>query len=186
MDSVTVEVHLELPVTTEIRIELPEPGLVELRARDDDGRESPARWTFVGIGETEDPVLGPGYRIEGAGNTVFTALGRGEVLLPPGDYRVLATRGPGYESWETEVSLDPGKELSLSAELQRLVPEDWVAAEERLRDAGLTPRELQAARAITKGADTVAKLALAIGVEKGNARVLRTRLRKKLSPEKSL
>jgi hypothetical protein len=118
-----------LGVTTGVRIELPEPGRVGLRARDENGRDSPARWTFVGIGETEDPVLGPGYRIEGAGNYVFTAEGRGEVLLPSGDYRIIVTRGPAYEAWETEVSLDSGKSTSLSAELERLVPEAWVAAD---------------------------------------------------------
>jgi hypothetical protein len=118
-----------LGITEEAVYVLPEAARVALTAWDTEGRPSPVRWTFAGVDETHDPAFGPGYRISGAGNYVFTPNGRGEALVPPGKYSVTATRGPAYEIWERELDLDPGENTTLVAEMERLIPQEWVAAD---------------------------------------------------------
>ena len=120
---------LGIDITEEVVFVLPEPARVSLTAWDNEGRPSPARWTFTGVDETHSPVLGPDHQISGAGNYVFTPNGKGQVLVPPGKYRVTATRGPAYEIWERELDLDPRENTTLVAEMERLIPQEWVAAD---------------------------------------------------------
>jgi hypothetical protein len=50
--------------------------------------------------------------------------------VPPGRYRVTATRGPAYQAYTNEVSLKPGEKEDLTAVLSRLdIPAAWVSAD---------------------------------------------------------
>jgi len=131
-DTLTVAAG-EIPETV---LELPEPARVDLSARDDTGEASPAKWTFQGMDGTSDPDLGPNYDPSGAGPFVFAPDGKAEALLPPGRYRVLATRGPAYQAWETEIDARPGKGRTLRADLERLpIPAGWVSADFHVHQA---------------------------------------------------
>ena len=114
----------------EVTLHLPDPCTVVLKALDYNGRPSPARWTFEGVGDTPTPDFGPRYDIGGAGSYHFTPTGTARVQVPAGRYRVTATRGPGYQAWRGEVSLLAGKETGLEARLVRLeIPPAWVEAD---------------------------------------------------------
>jgi hypothetical protein len=105
------------------------PGRVRLEAADAALAASPARWIFQGIDSTPDPDFGPAFSGPGSGRCFFTATGTGETLLPPGSYRVTATRGPGYTAQTFDLNIGPGKTKDLEARLERLYPETWVAAD---------------------------------------------------------
>ena len=110
---------------------------LDLRAVDTEGGVSPARWELVGIAGTADPWFGPRQSGGGAGNTQFTETGAASVRVPPGRYRVRATRGPAYERWEQEVTLEPGSRTALRAELAAIgVPSEWLLVETAVLDRG--------------------------------------------------
>jgi hypothetical protein len=113
-----------------VTLHLPEPATAVLQSKDGNGNPCPARWTFEGVGDTPHPDFGPRYRITGAGRYHFTPRGKARVQVPPGRYRITATRGPAYQAWTTEVSLSAGQETELDARLERLeIPLGWVAAD---------------------------------------------------------
>jgi hypothetical protein len=115
---------------TTVKLDLPDPAALHLSATDSTGAASPARWTFEGLGDTPAPEFGPSYSIEGAGPYLFTPAGSMTALVPPGRYRVTVTRGPGYEAWRREVSLESGEREDLAAVLTRLdIPAAWVSAD---------------------------------------------------------
>jgi hypothetical protein len=81
----------------------------------------PAKITLVGEAGTPDPWLGPRYRAQGAANVIFTATGRGEILIPPGRYRVLVSRGIEYDLFERRVEIAPAATTAVDAVLRRVV-----------------------------------------------------------------
>lgn len=90
----------------------------------------PARLVIRGIPPTADPELGPPHLAAGAGNVTYTALGTGAVELPPGRYRVLATRGIEYTIAEKEVDVTAQLGESARFQLTRLVKTDgWLACD---------------------------------------------------------
>ncbi|MCO4770524.1 MAG: PHP domain-containing protein [Deltaproteobacteria bacterium] len=84
----------------------------------------PARLTFFGEGDTPTPNLGPKHHAVG-GNRANIA-GPSTILVPPGTYRVMATRGPWYSRAEAVVTVPEGATEELSLTLHRLVNEDTV------------------------------------------------------------
>ena len=97
---------------------------------DEGGATSPARWQFLGIAGTSDPWFGPRYSAAGAAEYLFTPTGEATDSIPPGRYRVRATRGPAFEAWEREIDLAPGSRSSLRAELTSIgIPDSWIAAD---------------------------------------------------------
>jgi len=126
----SVKVDVTLGKVRDVTLHLPDASTLTLKALDYNGRPSPARWTFEGVGDTPTPDFGPRYSLRGAGNYHFTPTGTSHVRVPAGRYRVTATRGPGYQAWSGEVSLFPGKETGLEARLVRLeIPPAWVEAD---------------------------------------------------------
>jgi hypothetical protein len=86
----------------------------------ENGAPVPARLTILGLSPTRDPHLGPAFAAP-ALNLVISATGQGEVALPPGHYRVLASRGPQYTVEETRVDVAPGESATAALELRRVV-----------------------------------------------------------------
>ena len=126
----SVKVSVEAGKVREVKLHLPQPASVSLRSIDGNGHPIPARFTFEGLGDTPTPDFGPRYDINGSGNYHFTPRGSTRTHVPPGRYRITATRGPAYQVWRTEVSLPAGKDTGLEARLVRLeIPPAWVSAD---------------------------------------------------------
>jgi len=94
-------------------------GALAYRVRENNG-PVPARLTILGLLPTRDPHLGPPFASP-AENLVLSATGSGEVPLPPGHYRVLASRGPQYTVAEARVDINAGETASAELELRRVV-----------------------------------------------------------------
>ncbi len=94
-------------------------GALAFRVQDG-GQPLPARLTIFGIPPTRDPHLGPPFAAL-AKNLVVSASGGGEVPLPPGHYRVIASRGPEYTLDEEHVDVAPGETTSATFALHRVV-----------------------------------------------------------------
>lgn len=94
-------------------------GALAFSVRDEAG-PSPARLSIFGVPPTRDPRLGPAFASPG-GNRVSSASGDGELALPPGHYRVLASRGPEYTVDEKRVDVAPGGTARASFGVRRAV-----------------------------------------------------------------
>ncbi|HEX6839514.1 MAG TPA: CehA/McbA family metallohydrolase [Polyangia bacterium] len=94
-------------------------GALAYRVRENNG-PVPARLTILGLLPTRDPHLGPPFASP-AENLVLTATGTGEVALPPGHYRVLASRGPQYSVAEARVDVNAGETASAELAIDRVV-----------------------------------------------------------------
>ncbi|MCA1663510.1 MAG: carboxypeptidase-like regulatory domain-containing protein, partial [Myxococcales bacterium] len=84
------------------------------------GAPVPARLTIFGVPPTRDPHLGPPFAAL-AQNLVVSATGTGELPLPPGHYRVLASRGPEYTVQELRVDVAGGETARAELTLKRVV-----------------------------------------------------------------
>ncbi|HEX4462292.1 MAG TPA: CehA/McbA family metallohydrolase [Polyangia bacterium] len=80
----------------------------------------PAKLTVFGVAPTVDPRLGPAYGSPG-GNVVVSASGEGELPLPPGRYRVVASRGPAYTIDEQQVDVPAGDVSHVDFAIERAV-----------------------------------------------------------------
>lgn len=94
-------------------------GTLAYAVRDADG-PLPAKLTLLGLPPTRDPRLGPPFASPG-GDIVVTATGTGELPLPPGSYRVVASRGPEYTIDEQRVDVPPGGTARATFNLRRAV-----------------------------------------------------------------
>lgn len=107
-------------------------------------RSGPMRLIFEGQGDTPDPVFGDdllGFRLGEAPvpttqQTRHVALAGGatdprRVLLPPGRYRVTATRGPEFGVAQTDLVVEAGETtaLEVSVPLRVLETPGWIAAD---------------------------------------------------------
>jgi hypothetical protein len=117
---VSVAVREGTETSTSVRVGL--QGHVEYAVADAvSGKPIPAKITFRGLGDTRDPDLGPGYRAQGAANVIFNHTGNGETSLPPGLYDVTVSRGIEYTTYQTRISVEPGKTAKVAATLERVV-----------------------------------------------------------------
>jgi hypothetical protein len=73
----------------------------------------PCKLTVEGTGGTPDPRFGPAYAAGPAMRQVTTAGDAVRVLVPPGTYRVTASRGPEYAFDVADVALGRGEQRSL-------------------------------------------------------------------------
>ena len=89
------------------------------------GSPMPGKLRFIGRSGTPDPELGPDSAAIG-GNRA-NLLRATTVPIAPGDYRVIATRGPSWSIAEAMVSVPAGGEASIQLTLTRVVPADgWL------------------------------------------------------------
>lgn len=94
-------------------------GRLVYEVRDEKGL-SPAKLTFIGLPPTPSPRLGPLFANPG-GPVAVSASGQGELRLPPGHYRVVASRGPEYSLDEVAIAVPSGGEARAEFELHRVV-----------------------------------------------------------------
>ncbi len=85
---------------TALTLGSPRPGQVSIDITDSSGRRLPAKVTFraaEGTTVTRDPAKGDAYLAGGPVEVVFAPEGHADVVLPPGVYTAVATRGLEYE-----------------------------------------------------------------------------------------
>ena len=93
-------------------------------------RRCPCKVQFIGIDPTPNPVLGVDINARGCRNQVHSESGSFSVAIPPGEYRVVITRGIEYSHVSREISLPPGGQVQVSADLCRLVDTSgWVSTD---------------------------------------------------------
>jgi hypothetical protein len=84
------------------------------------GAWSPAKLTFLGDGPTRSPSFGPRFEARGH-NVVMSADGRGRVEVPPGEYVVIASRGPEMTVDVKPVKVTAGQDAQVDFTLERAV-----------------------------------------------------------------
>ena len=98
--------------------------------KDDGGVSIPCKVQFNGAGKTKAPNLGPNNRAHGCVDQYQSERGDFRVAVPPGTYRVVVTHGMEFSHIEREVTVDPGKKLSFSGVLKRVVDTTgWVSTD---------------------------------------------------------
>jgi hypothetical protein len=112
-----------------------EPGTLRFEILDDaTGRPIPARLTFLGGGGPgarlfRDPGVDP-RNLALRDDIVVTLRGRGAVEVPPGRYRILASRGLEWSVASKEVTIEAGREARFSVRLRREVDTTgWIAGD---------------------------------------------------------
>ncbi len=164
-DGPRVKAKLAANQTINAVLEASRPGGVRFQVVDQEGMRVPSKVTFFAVGNTDSPrdsMLGDGFIGGNPAQVVFTADGQGEVILPPGDYRAIASRGVEYEIDESSV-IHVGRDRWADIELQVNRSVDttgWISADfhvhaERSHDSGVSLPD----RVITMAAEGVEFLA---------------------------
>lgn len=108
-------------------------GTLSFEVRDERGLLVPAKVTVVREDGpvSRDPVLGDGLIAGDPEAVVFSARGQGDVLLPPGRYRAIASRGLEYEIHTSEpFTVDERTGVDLDLQVIRSVDTPgWVSAD---------------------------------------------------------
>ncbi len=81
----------------------------------------PCKAQFIGIGGTPTTDLGPPERAYGCREQFHSETGEFRVPLPPGNYRVILTRGIEYSHIEREVTIAEGETGTVEGTLDRVV-----------------------------------------------------------------
>ena len=120
-------------------LELPTVGRVRLPTD-----VAPARLAFKGLDETPDPIfddddtgltvggdLQPAHTASANVHLGGTVEDTRDVVLPPGRYRVFATRGPEFSVTQAEIAVSAGAEtmLEIAAPQRVLETPGWIAAD---------------------------------------------------------
>jgi hypothetical protein len=121
-----------LPVLTEDADSSPDPiarvasvlpraptGRVRILVTDPSGRSLEARVRFEGRWLTRTPDLGPTHDARGAADTVLVPKDGRVVELPPGSYRVVASRGPEWSIASRAIEVEARAERDLALVLAR-------------------------------------------------------------------
>lgn len=135
---------------------------------------APARLTFRGIGETPDPIFDDddtGLRVGGQPQRAHTASSNlhlggipsdpDHVLVPPGRYRVLATRGPEFNVTQTRIDVAAGQEMTLALDTPQRVLETpgWIAADLHVHaapsDDSTVPMHKRLASFVAEGGEVI-------------------------------
>ncbi|MFN4180338.1 MAG: CehA/McbA family metallohydrolase [Armatimonadota bacterium] len=127
------DASLKLPtqVTKPLELLVSGAGVLVFEVRDAQMKELlPARLTFFGLKNTATPDFGPNFLSTGAENYVFTATGKGIRTIPPGTYRIYASRGLEYDVDVSEVNVPEQKPVKVTFTLKRSVDTTgWLSAD---------------------------------------------------------
>ena len=116
--------HLGLP------FEMSAASGVDFDITDAAGRTIPCKAQFIGRGGTKMPDFGPRDRAHGCVDQYHSETGRFLVQLPPGQYRVIVTRGTEFSHVAQHITVEAGKMTALKGALKRLVQTPgWVSTD---------------------------------------------------------
>mgnify|MGYP000102853899 CR=1 FL=1 len=119
----------------------------------------PGRLRFFGRNGTPTPVLGPDSAAIGGDRA--NLLGETLIPVPPGDYRVVATRGPAWSLAEAKITVPEGGEAAARLTLTRVIPTDgWLQCDLHTHsawsaDSTVPPRDALTA-SVAEGLDCIA------------------------------
>ena len=117
----------------QLQLKAGRPGVFRFEVRDEVGRLIPAKVSLFreDTASSRDPAKGDSFIAGAPQSVVFPMYGSGEVELPPGTYRAVASRGLEYELDRTEsFVIDESKDHFASFELERSVLTDgWISAD---------------------------------------------------------
>jgi hypothetical protein len=102
-----------------VDVMLSQPGGLAFEI-EEGGSPSPGKITVLGRDATPTPRLGPPYRSPG-GEVAVTADGRGQLTLPWGHYRVVASRGLEFTIDARDLEINPGETTVARFKLTRAV-----------------------------------------------------------------
>lgn len=119
--------------TVSVVLESPQPGSVSFTVRDGTGQPVPAKVTFLNL-DGEDvrrPDLGDEYIGGRPASVWFTSTGTGQVVLPPGTWQALASRGIEYEiDWSAPFTTSSASHVDLDLTVvQSVDTAGWVSAD---------------------------------------------------------
>ncbi|MDP2305493.1 MAG: CehA/McbA family metallohydrolase [Pseudomonadota bacterium] len=100
-DGVRIPVTVTEGGTVNLVVASPRAGQVSVEVVDELGRAAPSKISFFGE-STLNPDLGDPYIAGAPSEVVFTRDGRADVILPPGTYTAIASRGLEYELGTSE------------------------------------------------------------------------------------
>ena len=103
---------------------------VDVRVTDDSESPLPCKIQFRGVAPTKDPLFFTTMGDERVEHMLQPATGEIKERIPPGKYRVIITRGPEYDAYETEMEAKSGQTTEIRATLKRSVDTSgWISAE---------------------------------------------------------
>jgi hypothetical protein len=112
------------PAGKPLKIQVPDAGTVDVAIVDaDSGLPVVARLLVRGLDGTFDPMFGPDFRASGAGPIVDSARGIVHMDLPPGRYRVTATKGVFYTIDSEDLSVETGKTRAVELRVRKAIVE---------------------------------------------------------------
>ena len=95
-----------------------------------DGRRTPCKVQFIGIGKTPTPLLGVDINAHGCRNQYHSEDGHFTQGLEPGEYRIIITHGIEFDHVLREVSVQPGRLTLLRESLNRIVDTSgWISTD---------------------------------------------------------
>lgn len=160
-DGPRVKAEVKANQTIQAVLEASQPGGLRFQVVDQEGMRVPSKVTIIPWGSTEsprNPVLGDGFIGGNPAEVIFTADGSGEVMLPPGQYKAIASRGIEYEIDESAV-INVSRDRWTQVDLQVVRGVDttgWISADFHVHaqpshDSGVTLTD----RVVTMSAEGV-------------------------------
>ena len=103
---------------------------------DPTGADLPVHVMFARAGGPDpQPALEARAHGFASGRSVYLLDGHGDVSLPPGEYRVTASRGTAWTLHRSTVTLGVGAPTELRATLRPVLPPGWIAADLHLHSS---------------------------------------------------
>lgn len=129
-DSVEQEVAIKASEATTVEQTLSAQARVTFAITDEAGGDTPCKIQFHPKKRTAKINLGPTDRAHGCVDQWHSETGAFSVPLPVGDYRIVVTRGPEFDSLTEDISLTPGGEVKIEGVLVRSVKSPgWVSTD---------------------------------------------------------
>lgn len=108
----------------------PAGATLRLAFNDPTGADVPVHVMFARTGGSDpQPSLAGGAHGFASGRSVYLLDGHGDVSLPPGEYRVTASRGTAWTLHQSTVTLTAGATTEARATLRAVAPADWIASD---------------------------------------------------------
>ena len=129
-DTIPQEVVVTKGDVSDVEVAMSGLAQIAFAITDEKGGDTPCKVQFNPRKGTAKPNLGPTNRAHGCVDQWHSATGSFAVPLPPGEYRVVVTRGPEFDSISRDVTLEPGQELKFGGKMERTVnTTGWVSCD---------------------------------------------------------
>lgn len=129
-ETVKQAVTIEAAKTASYEVALSAMSRTTFAITDETGGDTPCKVQFHPRKGTAKPNLGPTDRAHGCADQWHSATGSFEVPLPPGEYRIVVTRGPEFDSITQDITLEPGGTVNVAGKLVRSVDTSgWVSTD---------------------------------------------------------